>query len=173
MKTITRIIVIVVVLAISVVAFAWSGIYNIAADDKHLAPTHALLETLRERSIESRASKLTVPDLFDPAKVLQGAGNYNAMCVGCHLAPGMKETEMSKGLYPAPPNLSEYKVEKAAAFWVIKHGIKASGMPAWGKNMGDDYIWNMAAFLETLPTLDRASYDDMVARSGGHSHGSG
>ncbi|MGB4858874.1 MAG: cytochrome c [Dokdonella sp.] len=173
MKTITRIIVIVAVLAIGVVAFAWSGIYNIAADDAHLAPTHALLETLRERSIESRASKLVVPDLSDPATALQGAGNYNAMCVGCHLAPGMAATEMSKGLYPAPPNLTKEPVAVANAFWVIKHGIKASGMPAWGKSMNDDYIWNMAAFLQVLPTLDDAKYDDMVARSGGHSHGGG
>src|SRR3546814_1099025 len=55
-----------------------------------------------------------------------------AMCTGCHLAPGMSETEMSRGLYPAPPDLTKTTVEAAEAFWVIKHGIKASGMPAWG-----------------------------------------
>ncbi|MGH8083845.1 MAG: c-type cytochrome [Lysobacter sp.] len=57
------------------------------------------------------------------------------------------------------------------AFWVIKHGIKASGMPAWGESMADEYIWNMAAFLQVLPTLDEAEYQAMVANSGGHSHG--
>ena len=36
-------------------------------------------------------------------------------------------------------------------------GIKASGMPAWGKSMGDEYIWNMAAFIQKLPTLDAAA----------------
>lgn len=153
--------------------FVWSGLYNIGADEPHFKITHAILETLRERSIDTRASKLEVPDLSDPARVTQGAGNYNAMCTGCHLSPGMAETELSMGLYPSPPNLSREAVELEQAFWVIKHGIKASGMPAWGKSMADDYIWNMAAFVQKLPTLDAAQYKELVAQSGGHSHGGG
>ena len=172
-RKLTSLVVILVVLALGAGAYVWSGLYNIGADDPHMRATYSLLETLRERSIESRASKLIVPDLSDPAKAIQGAGNYNAMCVGCHLKPGMSESELSKGLYPAPPNLTREPVEVAQAFWVIKHGIKASGMPAWGKSMDDAYIWNMAAFLQVLPTLDDAKYDDMVAHSGGHSHGGG
>src|SRR3546814_1173163 len=46
-------------------------------------------------------------------------------------------------------------------------------MPAWGKSMDEEYIWNMAAFLQVLPTLDEGEYQAMVARSGGHSHGGG
>lgn len=153
--------------------FVWSGAYNVGADDAHTRPVHALLQTLRERSIEVRARQLQVPDLKDPARIGQGAGNYDAMCMGCHLAPGMAETEMSKGLYPAPPNLSKTAVDGAKAFWVIKHGIKASGMPAWGKSMDDEYIWNMAAFLQELPKLNADQYQTLVARSGGHSHGGG
>ena len=172
-RHLTTVVIVLVLLAIGAGVFAWSGLYNIGADDPHTKATYAFLETLREHSIESRASKLSVPDLSDPAKAIQGAGNYNAMCVGCHLAPGKAESEMSKGLYPAPPNLTRQPVDVAHAFWVIKHGIKASGMPAWGKSMSDEYIWNMAAFLQVLPTLDDAKYDDMVAHSGGHSHGGG
>ncbi|HEY1137044.1 MAG TPA: cytochrome c [Xanthomonadaceae bacterium] len=155
-------------------AVMYAGIYNVAADDPHTRPVYALLETARERSIAVRAARLQVPaDLNDPARIRQGAGNYNAMCTGCHLAPGMAPTEMSKGLYPAPPDLTRERVSAAEAFWVIKHGIKASGMPAWGKSMGDDYIWNMAAFLQALPKLDKAQYTVLVASSGGHSHGGG
>jgi mono/diheme cytochrome c family protein len=169
----TTILATLVVLAMVAGAFVWSGIYNIGADDPHMRATYLVLETLRDRSIEVRAENLSVPDLSDPARATQGAGNYDAMCVGCHLAPGIQETELSKGLYPAPPNLSTEPVEPAEAFWVIKHGIKASGMPAWGKSMDDSYIWNMAAFLQTLPTLDAAQYRAMVIHSGGHSHGGG
>ena len=147
------------------------GVYNIAADDEHTRPVYALLESVRERSIAARARQVTVPDLKDPARTKQGAGNYGAMCAGCHLAPGAEPSELSRGLYPAPPNLSRTSVEPAEAFWVIKHGIKASGMPAWGKSMEDDYIWNMVAFLKIMPTLDAAAYERMVAQSGGHSHG--
>ncbi len=153
--------------------FIWFGLYNIGADDAHTKPVYTVLETLRQRSIAVRASKLQVPDLSDPARITQGAGNYNAMCTGCHLAPGMAPTEMSMGLYPPPPDLSKITVDVAQAFWVIKHGIKASGMPAWGKSMQDDYIWNIAAFVQTLPNLDQAQYNALVVSSDGHSHGGG
>ncbi|GAI41349.1 unnamed protein product, partial [marine sediment metagenome] len=128
----------------------------------------------RERSIAVRKGESKVPaDLNDPARIRQGSGNYNSMCTGCHLSPGAEETELSLGLYPKPPNLTKEPVDAAEAFWVIKHGIKASGMPAWGKSMNDVYIWNMVAFLQELPKLDKAKYDALVASSGGHSHGGG
>ena len=110
--------------------FIWGGVYNVAADDMHTKPVHFLLETARERSIVARLGQLDVPsDLDDRTRIVQGAGNYAAMCTGCHLAPSMAETELSQGLYPTPPDLSKHKVDVAKAFWVIKHGIKASGMP--------------------------------------------
>jgi mono/diheme cytochrome c family protein len=133
----------------------------------------SLVQAIRERSIAVRAEKLTLPPLNEPARIRQGAGNYDAMCAGCHLAPGVAETELSKGLYPAPPNLTREKVPPSEAFWAIKHGITASGMPAWGKSMNDEYIWNMVAFLQQLPKLDADGYRDIVAHSEGHSHGGG
>lgn len=169
----------VVVLALAslviVGAVIWLGLYNIAADDPHTRPVYSMLQALRERSVTARSRDLhPPPNLSDPARIRQGAGNYNAMCTGCHLSPGMAETELSQGLYPAPPNLSKGEVNNPAHhFWVVKHGIKASGMPAWGKSMSDEYIWNMVAFLGVLPQLDAAQYQAMVAGSGGHAHGGG
>ena len=158
---------------VAMAGFVWSGVYNVGADDHHTRPVYALMESMRKRSIEVRARRLKLPDLNTQARIVQGSGNYNAMCMGCHLAPGMAATELSKGLYPAPPDLTKKTVDAAEAFWVIKHGIKASGMPAWGKSMDDEYIWNMVAFLQKLPTLTEAQYKAMVASSGGHSHGGG
>ncbi|MFZ5663264.1 MAG: c-type cytochrome [Pseudomonadota bacterium] len=161
-------------LALLLVLIVRAGVYNVAADDPHTPLTFAVLEQVRTASVRARAAKLKVPaDLDSPARITQGAGNYDAMCTGCHLAPGMGPTELSRGLYPAPPDLTRTPVVPAEAFWVIKHGIKASGMPAWGRSMGDEYIWNMVAFLQQLPKLDEAGYRDLVARSGGHSHGGG
>lgn len=155
--------------------FVWSGIYNIGADDTHTRPVYSMLQMLRDRSITARAKELhPPPNLNDPALIRQGAGNYDSMCTSCHLGPGMEDTEVSKGLYPVPPNLSAAEIGNPAHhFWVIKHGIKASGMPAWGKSMDDPYIWGMVAFLQVLPKLSPEQYLVMVASSGGHSHGGG
>jgi len=159
----------------AILAGAYSGVINVGADDPHHPAVYAFLSMARDRSIEARSKDIVVPDLDDEALIRGGAGNYNAMCVGCHLAPGVELTELSQALYPAPPNLAKIGIDAspASAFWVIKHGIKATGMPAWGKSMGDEYIWGMVAFLSQLPKIDATQYQALVAASGGHQHGGG
>jgi hypothetical protein len=97
--------------------------------------------------------------------ILKGAGQYAAMCTQCHLTPGMKDSEIRPGLYPQPPNLARLRVAPAEAFWVIKHGIKMSAMPAWGGSHDDATIWAMVAFLQKLPDLSPAQYKQIVARA--------
>lgn len=163
------------VLTVVAAGVVYSGAINVAADAPHSQPVERLLEMARERSIAVHSRSIDVPDLNDAALIRSGAGNYHAMCIGCHLAPGMSDTELSASLYPAPRQLGQFGTggDPARAFWIIKHGIKASGMPAWGKSMGDPYIWGMVAFLERLPQLDAAQYRALVAQSEGHQHGGG
>jgi mono/diheme cytochrome c family protein len=171
-KTLTAASVVAAIVGGGVVYF---GVFNVGADDPHSQPVHSLLSIARDRSIEVRSRDIEVPDLTDEALIRAGAGNYNAMCIGCHLAPGVAQTELSKSLYPAPPNLSSLGVDgnPAAAFWIIKHGIKSTGMPAWGKSMADPYIWGMVAFLQQLPGMDAQGYRALAASSSGHQHGGG
>ena len=159
----------------AVLGTAYFGLVNVGADDPHFPAVHSFLAMARDRSIEVRARDIEVPDLKNAALIRAGAGNYNAMCIGCHLAPGVGQTELSQALYPSPPDLTKVGVggDPAAAFWTIKHGIKATGMPAWGKSMGDEYIWGIVAFLNQLPQINPEQYKALVATSGGHKHGGG
>jgi mono/diheme cytochrome c family protein len=181
MKRLVITLVILCVVAIAgVIAFVGSGVYNIGADDHHTKPVYALMQTLRERSIEHHAKDIVVPNLGDPQLILKGAGQYAAMCTGCHLAPGMAESEIRPGLYPQPPELAKFRPDPREAFWVIKHGIKMSAMPAWGGSHDDPTIWSMVAFLQKLPNMTPQQYKDIVARAppdedmgmgeGAHSH---
>ena len=114
-----------VVLAGVAAVAIYEGLYNIAADVPHTQPVYWLFETVRDRSIASRARDIVVPnDLSDPARVSRGAGQYAEMCSVCHLAPGMERTEISRGLYPRAPELRR-KTDLTAAeqFWIIKHGV--------------------------------------------------
>jgi cytochrome c553 len=164
-KSFTTVAVVVVALIVSAAGFVWFGGYNVAADDPHWPITFKLMETVRDRSIVVRAQHLSVPDLNDPKVILKGAGQYAAMCTGCHLAPGMRDSEIRPGLYPQPPNLSQQAVDPRVAFWVIKHGIKMSAMPAWGFSHDDATIWSMVAFLQKLPAMTPAQYKDIVAKA--------
>lgn len=158
---------------IAAVAIA-SGAYNVAADEEHTAFGRWLLETIRERSIDARTADVMIPDLEDPERIRRGAGNYDAMCASCHLAPGVDSTELSRGLNPKPPVLSKaVQSDRARTFWVIKHGLKATGMPSWGESMEDEYIWDLVALVHRLPNLSVEQYAAEVAASGGHSHGGG
>lgn len=122
------------------------------------------METARDQSIEHYASAVTVPpNLNDPQLILKGAGQYAAMCTGCHLAPGKAHSEIRPGLYPQPPNLSKMHVDPREAFWVIKHGLKMTAMPAWGTGHDDATIWSMVAFLQKLPDMSAAQYKAIVA----------
>lgn len=174
-KTITTLVMAGALTSAAVLGAAYSGLVNVGADDPHFPAVHAFLAMARDRSIAVRANDIEVPDLQDEALIRTGAGNYNAMCIGCHLAPGVEQTELSQALYPSPPNLATRGIggDPAAAFWIIKHGIKATGMPAWGKSMGDEYIWGIVAFLDQLPKLDTQQYNALVASSSGHQHGGG
>lgn len=156
-----------------------SGVVNVAANEPHSSFIYQTLAFARERSIASRLSDINVPENFtDTERVRRGAGNYAAMCVDCHLAPEMADSEIRKGLYPTPPNLSA-KSELSPAprnaardFWIIKNGIKASGMPAWSSGgMEDAAIWDLVAFLQKMPLMAKADYEQLVAASDGHFHG--
>lgn len=145
--------------------FVASGVYNIGADDPHWGLTFAAMQTLRNRSIDAHSKAIKVPDLSDPKLILKGAGQYAAMCTTCHLAPDRSKSELREGLYPLPPNLSKFRLDPRKAFWVIKHGVKMSAMPAWGRTHDDATIWSMVAFLQELPTLTAAQYKAIVAKA--------
>ena len=156
------------VFTLGVGIFIGSGLYNLGADSPHWKITYALMRVTRERSLAYHASGITVPaNLNDPQLILKGAGQYAAMCTSCHLAPGMKDSdsELRPGLYPQPPNLSKVSVDPRAAFWVIKHGIKMSAMPAWGASHDDATIWSMVAFLQKLPGMTPEQYKEIVAKA--------
>jgi mono/diheme cytochrome c family protein len=150
--------------------FVYAGVFDVAADVPHSAIVYAGMEAVRDRSIAVRAKDIQVPPLDDPKLIAEGAEHYDAMCIGCHLAPGFKQSELRDGLYPQPPDMTEHiDAGTAEMFWVIKHGIKMSAMPAWGKTHDDQSIWALVAFLQKLPELTRDQYEALVA-AGGEDH---
>ena len=148
----------------------YAGMYNVAADIPHTQPVFWLLETVRERSVAVRAAGVIVPpDLADPKRVAAGAAEYAEICSGCHLAPGMKRTEISRGLYPRAPELRRGSdLTPAEEFWVVKHGVKMTSMPAWGVTHSDELLWDIVAFLRKLPELSPDQYQALVKSAPSH-----
>jgi mono/diheme cytochrome c family protein len=66
-------------------------------------------------------------------------------------------------MYPQPPVLTDSAKEWSAGelFWIIRNGIKMSGMPAW-PGRSDDDLWNIVAFLQKLPGMSEQDYGTLV-----------
>jgi len=147
---------------------------SFAADEPHSEIVHKGIESLREYSISSESRDIKIPnDLDSIDRIRRSSGNYDAMCVTCHLKPGVKKSELSVGLYPAPPNLSNerQRSDPAKDFWIIKHGVKGSGMPSWGKvGLTDDELWDLVAFVQSLPQMNPQAYSNALKRGMGHHH---
>jgi len=80
--------------------------------------------------------------------------------------------DIAQGLYPQPPDLavtaSGYR--EGELFWIVKHGIKMTGMPAWADH-SDDELWATVAVLRQLPGMAPEAYATLVMQSmqgGGH-----
>ena len=158
-----------VVVAIAIGAgVMYSGIIDVGASNPHSAFTRWLLHTTMRRSVEYHARDILAPPLDQPDKVMLGFRHYREMCVECHLAPGVDSTEIREGLTPKPPILQ--KAVKywtpAQLYWIVKNGVKMTAMPAWGKSHSDEKLWAIVAFLEKLPDMTQAQYQEMDRQAG-------
>lgn len=173
MKITLAAVIVLLLLAVAAAGFVYSGAYNVAADEPHWPITERILGALRARSIETRAGDVAPPDLSDETRVVAGAGQYAEMCASCHLAPGIADSELRQGLNPKPPELARHRLDAREAFWIVKHGVKMTGMPAWGPTHDDETLWNVVAFLQELPGMDKRRYGELVGKRAAHPHSHG
>jgi mono/diheme cytochrome c family protein len=145
--------------------FVESGFYDIGADDHHTKIFLGIIEQLRERSIAVRDRSIDLRIEDAPERIAAGAEHYAALCAGCHLAPGITTSEIRRGLYPHPPNLAQEDLRDGRrAFWIIKHGIKMSAMPAWGQTLDDAAIWELVSFIRQMPDMNAETYRQISHR---------
>lgn len=161
MKLILTTILTLLLAALAVVVISYSGLINISAVDEESGALHWLLHNTYENSVAAAAKDVTMDaDLSDEALILRGAQNYQQMCSGCHTAPGEEPTVISQGLNPAAPDLNRIARNRTPeeSFWVIKNGVKMSGMPALGPTHEDSELWALVAFIENMKGASAGEY---------------
>jgi mono/diheme cytochrome c family protein len=104
--------------------------------------------------------------LEDQAKILIGTEHFADHCAVCHGAPGVPKGDIAHGLYPQPPDLAltSERYTEAELFWIVKHGIKMTGMPAWGDHT-DGELWATVALIEKLPGMTEQDYAKLIVAS--------
>lgn len=145
-----------ILLAVVAGAVVFTGAFNPAA----VAPPSALEKRFAgfalDRAVARRAPKGANPLASSPAMAGAALGHYREMCVTCHGAPGVDASEAGVGLNPPAPDLTLARVQRRTdgeLFWIVKNGVRMTGMPAFGPTHDDHEIWKIVAFLRHLPEL--------------------
>jgi mono/diheme cytochrome c family protein len=178
MRAVLLTLVTVAVLAIAgAFTFIYAGVYDVSATQPHWPVTYWAMDTVRVQSVKARAAGITLPaDLGSQANVVAGTSHFAAHCASCHGAPGVPRGDIANGLYPQPADLAQSAKRYSAGelFWIMKNGIKMSGMPAWSDH-SDEELWGTVAFVQKLPGMSETDYGKLIMESmqagGRHGHG--
>lgn len=159
-----RVLALVVAIGAGGLLFVSAGLMPVAATDGHWPITRMFLDFTMRRSVATHTLGLDAPPLDDPAMVAKGAGHYATGCMPCHGAPGTPRSPLVLRMLPPPPDLPGERsdLDPEAMFWVIKHGLKYTAMPGWPARGRDDEVWAMVAFMQRLPDLDEAGFQQLA-----------
>ena len=169
MRTIVTLLVLAIVLVLGAYVYINAGLYDVAATGGSRGFIDQIAHRVSDESVAHHAAGIQVPPLNDPAQLKIGAAHYEEMCATCHGAPGVKMSEIGAGLNPSPPNLirSTTDMSPAEAYWIVKNGIRMTGMPAFGPTHNESELWAITAFVKQLPKMTPAQYQALTAGSGG------
>jgi cytochrome c553 len=142
-----------------------SGLVPLTASGGHWTITEWFLRLGKRRSIATHTLLDDTPTLDKRWLVLKGAGHYELGCRPCHGAPDLPRLpRVARSMLPPPPSLTATsgKWETDELIYIVKHGIKFTGMPAWPALEREDEVHAVVAFLKTLPALDGPGYRRLV-----------
>jgi mono/diheme cytochrome c family protein len=150
--------------------YVWLGWYNVAATSSHWKPTAWVVQEVRDQSIAYYGQGIRGPSLLSPARISAGFEHFHETCRLCHGAPGFSPLEFAPTMNPKPPDLKWIKVQEktdAELYWVVKNGVKMTGMPAFGSTHTEEQLWDIVAFLRQLPNLAPEDYGSMARTAKG------
>jgi thiosulfate dehydrogenase len=134
------------------------GPVPVNADKQPPALEARLLGMAVHASVARHAQKQSNPPPATEENLITGAEIYMQMCAKCHSQPNAGPSIYGASFYPPAPQLAGHPPQytEAELFWIVKHGIRNTAMPAWGKQLSDEDIWRVAAFLKRVDCLPPA-----------------
>jgi len=149
-------------------AYIYGGAFDVAASTPDNAFEQSLFRTAMRRSVLAMSRSIGQPPRFTDDMVKNGFDDYENMCAGCHGGPGIERGEIGKGLNPPAPDLDDAVPawSPGQLFWIVKNGLKMTGMPSFGKTHDDNQIWSIVAFIEQLPGMSDEQYQEMKEQAG-------
>jgi thiosulfate dehydrogenase len=118
-----------------------------------------------DAAVDRRAPDMKNPLEADETNLLAGMKTYQANCAGCHGDIHQPHSEFGDSLYPRVPQFLEDAPDmpENQNFYIIEHGIRLSGMPAFSKTLNGQQIWQLTAFLSHMDKLPASVSDQWKA----------
>lgn len=164
-----RVLLTIAIIAAIGLAVAWLGIINIGASTGHWVITDRFLHWAMRNSVRTQAA---LSEAFgeqkrpptDPTGLVSAAGHYASTCAFCHGAPGEVIPPVMQAATPSVPDLSQTADtwSDRQLFWIVKHGVKFTAMPAWPALSRDDEVRRMTAFVRRLPKMSPGEYRSLA-----------
>ncbi|MGH9453870.1 MAG: c-type cytochrome [Terriglobia bacterium] len=155
MRFIIGFIVAIVLMVAALYVFLDLGFMSFRADQSpSLFETKYAMKAV-DASTRRNAPPVTHSSPATDASLLASMKLYKEHCASCHGDPVAPQRVLGKSFYPPAPQFMTDAPDMSANqnFYIIKHGIRFTGMPAWGKLLSDDQIWQLTAFLSRIEKL--------------------
>jgi thiosulfate dehydrogenase len=163
------------VLAVGTYLFLALGLFSFRADQ----PPSKFEQKHAMQALDA-STKRHAPDTKNPipetdANLLEASRLYKTDCASCHGDPSDRKPIVGSSFYPPAPRFMEDAPDmpENENFYIVKHGIRFTGMPGWENIVSDDQIWKLTAFLSRMgelpPSVDREWKKGKNATKGGNS----
>jgi mono/diheme cytochrome c family protein len=118
------------------------------------------LATKAKHILVRRSSRngIPLPPKDIPSSVAEGEKLFGTECAACHGLNGRTLTDAGRWMYPRAADLASPETQNYSErelFWIVKNGIRLSGMPAFGKVESDEHVWHLVNYVRSLPGRDK------------------
>jgi len=138
---------------------AWLALRRgFSAREMPSVPEILMARQMRAMGISSGAKTARNPVSVAPEVMGRARAHFADHCATCHANDGSGETAIGRNLYPKAPDMRKQATQSLSdgeIFWIIKNGVRLSGMPAWGADTKEDdrVTWELVHFIRHLPRL--------------------
>lgn len=137
-----------------------------SARDEPSALEAVVARTMRHLAVPRSARTMTNPVPLSPAVLADGLAHFADHCAICHGNDGRGQTDIGKNSYPKAPDMTATPTQSLSdgeIFYIIKNGVRLTGMPAWGENTPEDDAasWHLVYFIRHLPRVTEQELNEM------------
>jgi mono/diheme cytochrome c family protein len=158
--------IVVIVAVAAAITFAMLLRHGISARDAPTTTEVVIARSLRHLAVPSSAKTARNPLPLTAEAIAEARAHFADHCAGCHANDGSGQTEMGQSFYPKSPDMrlpETQQLSDGEIFFIIKHGVRLTAMPAWGDPGGRDdaETWKLVHFIRHLPKSTPAEIEMM------------